>query len=104
MFRRARFVEQLNGRRRAEVGIFPFAQRPDNFFLRRHFQHLHRAGPELWIVEVVRTPIANHSVAILQTARFLKNNKFIFRRVLLGKFPDDFALLVDFPNGVIIRR
>ena len=49
---------------------------------------------------MVGTPIANHGVAVGETTRLLKNKEFIFRRVLLGKLPDDLALFVYLQKGV----
>src|SRR5262249_36890740 len=45
LFRDARLVEQLNARRRSEVGVSPFPQRPDDFLVRRDFDDLHYIRP-----------------------------------------------------------
>jgi len=80
--RRARCVENLNRRGRAEVGgRRPRTQGPHDFFVGRDFDGLHRRMVRVNAVHRLAEPVVDERVSVRQARRNLGVGKLVFRRV-----------------------
>src|SRR6266702_8642760 len=101
VLRNSRLIEQLDGGGRAEIGIVPLAERPDDLLGGSHFENLYSRRP-IGGLRVSGDPVADDGVAVGETADLLHVIEREAGEFVLCDLPDGAAPGVDLAHETVL--